>query len=152
MIIGLKKMIIGLDTGKHIGISYMYNFRYDSDLGIGKTACRQVLCAYLICLKMLKLPWDVNNSDDGQPIYGVNKRCIYWKVFDGYNDQKVVRLKKKHVSNDDNQNRVYKSFLHGIEARMNEQILIGTFGAMRTDEEATRGYHIVKWISELYIV
>ena len=31
---------------------------------------------------------------------------------------------------------------------MNERIFIGTFGAMRTNDESTRGYCIVKWVSE----
>ena len=35
---------------------------------------------------------------------------------------------------------------------MNERILIGIFGAMRTDDEATQGYYLVKWITELYTV
>ena len=35
---------------------------------------------------------------------------------------------------------------------MNERILIGTFGAMRTIDEATQGYHLVKWITESYTV
>ena len=35
---------------------------------------------------------------------------------------------------------------------MNERILIGTFGVMRTNDEATQGYYLVKWITEPYIV
>jgi len=42
--------------------------------------------------------------------------------------------------------------LHGIEVRMNERILIVTFGTMRTDDETTQGYNLVKWIMESYTV
>ena len=35
---------------------------------------------------------------------------------------------------------------------MNKRILIGTFGATRTDDEAMEGYYLVKWITEPYIV
>ena len=35
---------------------------------------------------------------------------------------------------------------------MNERILIGTFGAMRTNDEATQGYYLVEWLSEPYIM
>ena len=35
---------------------------------------------------------------------------------------------------------------------MNDRILIGTFGAMRTDDEATQGYYLVKLITEPYTV
>ena len=48
--------------------------------------------------------------------------------------------------------KVYEIILHRIEARMNEIILIGTFGAMKTDDEATQGYYLVKWITELYTI
>ena len=35
---------------------------------------------------------------------------------------------------------------------MNECILAGTFGVMRTNDEATQGYYLVDWLSEPYIV
>ena len=33
--IGLKKKVIGLANGKYMGISSMYNFKYDPYLGMG---------------------------------------------------------------------------------------------------------------------
>ena len=33
------------DNGEDMGISYMYNFGYNLDLGIGKVACRRISCA-----------------------------------------------------------------------------------------------------------
>ena len=35
---------------------------------------------------------------------------------------------------------------------MNERILIETFGATKTDDEATQGYYLVKLITEPYTV
>ena len=55
---GMKKKVVGLDNGKYMGISSMYNFRCDPDLGIGKVACRRITCACLPCLEILKLPWE----------------------------------------------------------------------------------------------
>ena len=49
----MKKKVVGLDNGKYMGISSMYNFRYDSDLGVGKTACRRIPCVCLPCLEIL---------------------------------------------------------------------------------------------------
>ena len=40
--IEMKKKVVGLDNGKYIGISSMYNFRCDLDLSIGKAACRRI--------------------------------------------------------------------------------------------------------------
>ena len=54
--IGIKKKVVGLDNGKYMGISSMYNFRCDLDLGIGKAACRRIPCACLTCLEILKSP------------------------------------------------------------------------------------------------
>ena len=50
--IGLKKKVVELESGKYMGIYYMYNFRYDPDLGIRKAACRRIPCTCLTCLKM----------------------------------------------------------------------------------------------------
>ena len=50
----------------------------------------------------------------------------------------------------EDEEEVYETILHGIEARMNERILIGTFGAMKTNDEAPQGYYLVKWITEPY--
>ena len=68
---------------------------------------------------------------------------MYWRVFERYNNWRVIRLERTNISNEKDQYRVYETILHGIEARMNERILIGTFGAMRTDDEATREYYIL---------
>ena len=52
----------------------------------------------------------------------------------------------------EDEEKVYETILHGIDARMNERILIGTFGAMRTNDEAMQGYCLVKGITEPYTV
>ena len=50
----------------------------------------------------------------------------------------------------EDEEKVYETIIHGIEARINEGILIGHFGAMRTNDEATQEYYLVKWITEPY--
>ena len=52
----------------------------------------------------------------------------------------------------EDEEKAYEIILHGIETRMNERIMIRTFGAMRTNDEATQGYYLVKWIMEPYTV
>ena len=56
--IGMKKKVVGLDNGKYMGISSMYNFRYDSDLGIGKAASRRIPCACLTFLEIINTLWE----------------------------------------------------------------------------------------------
>ena len=48
--IGMKKKVVGLDNCKYMGISSMYNFRCDPDLGIGMAACRRIPFSCLTCL------------------------------------------------------------------------------------------------------
>ena len=63
----------------------------------------------------------------------------------------MVNLATTNIATEDEE-EIYETILHGIEARMNERILIGTFGAMRMDDETTQGYYLVKWIAEPYTV
>ena len=44
----------------------------------------------------------------------------------------------------EDEEKVYETILHGIMTRMNERILIGTFGAKITNDEATQGYYLVQ--------
>ena len=53
---GIKKNVVGLDNGKYMGISSMYNFRHNPDLGIEKATCRRIPCDCLSCLKILTIP------------------------------------------------------------------------------------------------
>ena len=133
---------MGLDNGKYIEISSMYNFRCDPDLGIEKTDCRRIPCACLSCLEILKTPWEKGIADTDQQQYGVNERYIYWRNFIGYNNWRVVDLVTTNVTSEEEE-KIYEIILHGIEARMNERILIGAFGAMRTNDEVTQGYYSV---------
>ena len=54
--VGMDKKVVGLETGKYNGISSMYNFRCDPDLGIGKAACRRISCDCLFYLEILNTP------------------------------------------------------------------------------------------------
>ena len=72
--IEMNKKVVGLDDGKHMGISSMYNFRCDPDLGIGKAACRRIPCACLSCLGILNTLWGKRNRKQ-------RATCIYWRNF-----------------------------------------------------------------------
>ena len=61
----------------------------------------------------------------------------------GYKNWRVVDLVTTNVTPEEEEK---------IGARINERILIGTFGAMRTNDKATQGYYLVKWITEPYTV
>ena len=71
--VGLKKKVVGLKSGKYMVILSMYNFKYDPDLGIRKTACRRIPYSCVTRLQMLNTPWDTDLEDKEQPRYGVNE-------------------------------------------------------------------------------
>ena len=76
---------------------------------------------------------------------------MYWRNVTGYNNRRVVDLDTTNVTYVEVE-KVYEIILHGIEARMNEQILTGTFDVMITNNEATQGYYLVEWLTEPYSV
>ena len=73
-------------------------------------------------------------------------------IIKSYNDLRVVSLEITIIDNEEDKDKVYEAILYGIKSRMNEWILIRTFGSMGTDDKTTRGYYLVKCLSELYIV
>ena len=106
---------------------------------------------WTLVVGLLETPWDKELDDQLQPRYGINERWLYYRNFKGYNNWRVVNLATTNIATEDEE-KIYETILHGIEARMNERILIGTFGAMRTDDEATQGYYLIKWITEPYTI
>ena len=84
--IELKKKVVELESGKYMGISSMYNFRCDQNLGIRNVDRRQIRCACLTWLEMLKTPWDKELNNQAEPRYGINKRSLYWRSVKGYNN------------------------------------------------------------------
>ena len=64
----------------------------------------------------------------------------------------MISLETTNIVNEEYEDKSYEKKYHEIKARMHEQILLGKFGAMRTDDEATRGCYLVKWLSERYTI
>ena len=64
-------------------------------------------------------------------------------MFEGCNDWRVVTLEKVNIINEEDQDIFYEFIYMG---------LIGTFETMITDDEVARGYYIVKWVSEPYMI
>ena len=89
-------------------------------------------CTFLTSLEILKNSRGIVLVDKYQPRYGINERCIYWRNFKGYNNWRVVYLITTNVTSTEKE-KIHETVLHGIEARINERILIGNFCAMRTN-------------------
>ena len=132
----LEKKVHGLNRSKYMDIFSMYNFRYDQDLRIGKKICRRIPCAYLTCLERIKTSWDIYLDNKEYSRYRINEWCIYWRNFKRYNNWRVVDLVTTNVTSGEGKN-IYELILHGIEARKNKRIFMGSFGTMISNNEAT---------------
>ena len=126
-----------------MGISEMYNFRADPDLGIGKIAIRRIPCAYDGCLDQLHSVWKEGTIHEEQPRYQPNLKCELNNIFECLNELRVTNLitsKNDEVHDDE----LAKEILHGIESRMLENILKRNCGVVRTDDSVIDRYYIVE--------
>ena len=97
-VVELKNKVVGLDIGKYIGISLMYIFRWDMDLGISNATCRLIPNTYLACLKMLRTFSDIKLNYEEQPRYGFNERFIYLIFSKGCHNWRLVYLEITKIS------------------------------------------------------
>ena len=80
------KKVIGIKRGKLMGISVMYNFRSDPNMGIGKIDIKRMPCACNGCLEQLYSVWKTGTVDKEQGRYKTSDRCKMKTIFDGLND------------------------------------------------------------------
>ena len=85
MMTGLKK-VIGMKSGKLMGVSAVYNFRSDPDMGIGKITIKRISCACDGCLEQLYSVWKTGTVDKEQGRYKTSNKCEMKTIFDGLND------------------------------------------------------------------
>ena len=69
-----------------MGISAMYNFRSDLDIGIGKIAIRIIPCDCNGCLEQLYSVWKKGTIDKEQRKYNTINRYEMKTIFDGLNN------------------------------------------------------------------
>ena len=132
-----------------MGISLMYNFRADPDLGTVKMVIRRISYAYDGCMYQLNSVCKEETIDEEQPKYKTSLKCELNNIFEYLNEWRVTDLitsKNDEVHDDE----LAKEILYGIESGMLEKIVKGNYGAMRTDDPATDVYYIVNWGSNVY--
>jgi hypothetical protein len=132
------------------GISAMYNFRADPDLGMHKIAVRRIPCACIPCVEQLQRQWLPGESAEEQPRYSRNSRCILFQIFDGLNDWQIIDLSPIANSNDNELDEAQVYALKGIETINSEQVEMGNHGAFSTDDPSADGYYIVQWTGDPY--
>ena len=113
-----------------MGVSAIYNFRSDSDMGIEKIVIRSIPCACNGYLEQLDSVWKTGTIDKKQGRYKTSDRCEMKAIFDGLNNCQVVKLET--IKNDDiDEGDPAKEILHGIESRMSENVMKSNYGTMR---------------------
>ena len=63
---------------------------------------------------------------------------------------RVVDLVSTNVSSA-KEGKIYEMILYGIEASMNERILVGMVGILRTNNNGTQGYYWAEGLLKAYI-
>ena len=92
MMTDLKKKVVGMRKENSIGVSAMYNFRPDPDLGVGKIAIRRIPCACDGCLGQLNYVWKEGTIDEEQPRYKTTLKCELKHILECLNEWRVTNL------------------------------------------------------------
>ena len=105
-----------------MGISEMYNFRADHDLGIGKIAIKGIPCACDGYLDQLNSVWKERTIDGERPRYKTSLKCELNNIFECINEWRITNLitSKNDEEHDD---ELTKKIMRGIESMMLEEKL-----------------------------
>ena len=141
--------VIGMKSGKLMGISVMYNFKLDLDMGKEMIAMRRIPCVCNGYLDQLDSVRKTGHIDEEQRECKTSNKCEMKSIFNELNDWQVIKLETS--KNDDiDEDDLAKKILHGIESRMFEKIIKVNYGEMRTDNPDTDGYYVFEWSSYVY--
>lgn len=145
---GLKKVATGFEKGPHNGIMGHYNIRADPDLPHWCVVVRRIPCACTGCRAQLKQQWDSKLPFQEQPRYKASTDCQMYKIFEGLNDWKLIRLVDTKDSDIDLNDEVHELVLEGITERLATRVEAGGYGAVSTDDPEADGYYVLQWDSE----
>ena len=81
-----KKNVIGMKSGKLMGISVMHSFRSDPDMGIGQIGARRIPCACNGCLENFDSVWKTVTIDQEKGRLNTIDRYEMKAIFDDLND------------------------------------------------------------------
>jgi hypothetical protein len=122
-------------------LSFMYNCRVDPDLGIGRAAVCQILCACSSCWMQVDLPWSPGADATLQPRYTSSLKFKFWPIFEGLNDWHVVKCDQQKKDNDEDLVDLANCMVLEKEpVRTMYTIEAGKIGAMSTDNLEADGY------------
>ena len=134
----------GSKSGKRNGMNSHYNFRFHPRLGVGYCAARRIPCLCESCKQQLEKPWDNDKPRGDQDMFAENKHCVYWNLFEGLNNWRIIRMvDKKGMENEDD--GFERQIIHNYMDLMAEKIAEGEVGAVSTSDDKTDGYYLVKW-------
>jgi hypothetical protein len=141
----VKMKTVGMPPGACNGVGAMYNLRVDPSLGVGKAALRRVPCLCDGCLSQLKLPWQPGVSAKEQARCKSSVTCKWWGTFLGLNDWHVVNLEPTNKSDLEEIEDTQAFALCGITTMMAERVVIGSHGALSTDDPDANGCYVIEW-------
>jgi hypothetical protein len=147
---GIKKVAKGFEKGPHNGIMGHYNLCADPKLGVGTIAVRRVPCLCVPCRAQLNKKWDPKLPPKEQPRYAASTDCELHEIFQDLNNWKIIQLLDTNESILEENDEVHELVLKSIAERLQNDIEIGGYGAVMTDDPDADGYYVLEWDSKAY--
>ena len=126
--------------GKH------YHMRFYPKLGHGTYAICWILYECTQCKSTLDKPWKPGVPPHQHPQYEPVKYCIYWPVFDYFNNRDIINFPHKATSSEDIENN-NEVVLDGISENMDALVQLGHYCAISKIYTTTMGYYVIKLLS-----
>lgn len=132
-------------------LKFMYNFRADPKLGLGRIAIRRIPCACAACRMQLGKPWVDNLEVEQQPRFQTNADCIFRDIFSGgLNDWHIVELAPGKDNDSEEVEEANRLVVKSWADRAEETIKEGENGAFQTEDPNADGYYLVQWLGQPY--
>ena len=135
---------------KGVTFKDMYQTMCHPKLGVGRAAMRRVACFCKACDTMSRAEWVPLVAPENQPMFQQAKDCELWDVLEEKNKWYIVDVE---MSPDKGVPEDASKLLHGLlynrTATMSNDIEIGSFGAVCTEDEdnAKDGYYVKQFTS-----
>ena len=133
------------------GLSKHYHLCFDTKLGHGIGAICRIPFGCVGCTSILEKHWIYGITSKKKELYQPVTNCTYWPVLVSYNTWNIIDItpKSRPFEAFDEINKV---FIDGISENMASLVQSGMYGTIKTDDNTTNGFYVIKFLSEAYTI
>ena len=102
-------------------------------------------CACIACTSILDKPWIYGIQSTKQACYQPVINCTYWPVLVPYNNWTTIELTPKSIPSEEF-DEIYQVVLDRISENMASLVQPGMYGAIKTAENTSKGFYVIKFI------